>query len=332
VFVCRYFRKYPYLFVGWLWYLGTLVPVIGIVQVGYQAMADRFAYVPLIGVFVMLVWGIADIAQNKLFKNIINLISGITLIILFIITSSQIQYWKDTITLFEHTLKIIKINYSTDDIFIKMANRSIGDELLKKNKIDEAITRYKENLILYPKSEENLVGLGRAFNIKGENDKAIAMLRQALNLNSESIIAHHNLGFVFFQEGHVDEAIIEYKKAIALYNEALNNEDPSLHNNLGNALVEKGKINEAINEYREVLRINPEHAGAHNNLGMIFMHQGKVDEALEQFQEAVRIQPLFANAHYQLAIILKQKGLNEKAICHYNEAVRINPEFEKKKD
>jgi len=317
VVVCLYSRKYPYLPVGWFWYLGTLVPVLGLIQVGSHAMADRCAYVPLIGIFLIVVWGMSDVMQKWFPKRLVAVVPGIALVILFIITSHQVQYWKNTIALFEHTLNVTGTNFT--------AHMALAGVLLDENKIDEAIAHYNAMLLLNPKSDIALVGLGQALSKKGESNAAIAAFRQALKSNPKSFKAHYNLGFVLFLTGNTDEAIVEYQRAIAL-----NHDDPSLHNNLGNALVRQGKVEEAIREYSEALHINPEHAGAHNNLAMVFMQQGRFDEAIKHFREATRWQPKYFNAHYQLAILLKKKGLIEESDQHYQQAVRINPDLLKK--
>jgi tetratricopeptide (TPR) repeat protein len=318
--VCRYFRKYPYLFVGWFWYLGTLIPVIGLVQVGSQAMADRYTYVPLIGIFIVLAWGLASIASTKYLKNIVVIVSGLSLIILFIITNFQIQHWRDTTSLFEQALNVTENNY--------IAHFGLANELLKKNKPDEAIKHYHISLMLDPKNDNALVGFAWALHMKGEDNKAIPMLNLSLKLHPKSIETHNRLGFILFQEGRVDEAIIEYQKAIDL-----NNEEPLPHINLGNAFIKMGKTEEAINEYRKVLRINPKHAGAHNNIAMLLMSQGKNMEAIKHFREAIRLEPKYANAHFYLAKILKQEGLDAEANYHYQEALNINPEYkDSKKD
>jgi protein O-mannosyl-transferase len=320
VLACRYFRKYPYFIVGWFWYLGTLVPVIGLVQVGCQSMADRYAYVPLIGIFIIIAWGMAEITVKGFLKTLVAAFAVIALMGLSVMTSFQIRYWKDTIVLFERDIHVAKQN--------ALANLCLANEYLKKNKIDEAVTHYKASFMLDSKNDKTLVGLGMAFNMRGDKDKAIDILRQALKLKPQSIDAHHNLGFVLSQNGRIDEAIIEYQKAIAL-----DNNIPLFHNNLGNAFIKKGRIEEAINEYKEMLRINPGHAGACNNIAMLLMGQGKNMEAIPYFQKAIRLEPEYANAHFYLAKILQQKGLKTEADYHYQEAIRINPEYkDSKKD
>jgi len=193
LFVCRNFQRYPYLFLGWFWYLGTLVPVIGLIQVGSQAMADRYAYVPLIGIFILLVWGFSDVVYKRISGKIIFLIGLIFLCYLMIWTGFQIQYWRDTSSLFQQALRVTKKNL--------LAHLVLGDELLNKNKIDEAMYHYNQSLTLDPESVRGMVRLGRALNMKGEQDKAVHNLRKAIELDSQYADAHYNLGFVLLQKG-----------------------------------------------------------------------------------------------------------------------------------
>ena len=319
IFVFRYFLKYPYLFVGWLWYIGTLVPVIGLMQVGSQAMADRYAYVSLIGILIIIAWGTGDIADKQYFRNIVVGASMAFLFYLFVFTKVQISYWQDTSSVFGHALDVTRNNY--------IAHFGMGNELLKNKKIDEAINHYHASIILDPRNDSALVGYARALQARGENKKAMAALLQALRFKPESIDAHHHLGFILFKEGRIDEAIIEYQKAVFL-----DGKDPALHNNLGNAFVKKGKVDEAIKEFREVLKINPKNAGSHNNLAMLLMRQGRNKEAVLHFREAIRLSPAFANAHFQLAKILKKEGLVKEAEYHYQESININPEYKNFKE
>jgi len=318
---CRYYKQYPYLIFGWFWYLGTLVPVIGIVQVGSQSMADRYAYIPFIGMFISLSWVAADLVRNRLLKIIAVFFIVFVLIGLSVATHKQISYWKNSFTLFERALRVTNGN--------AIALIGMGNELIKQGKIDDAILYFQEAIKVNPKNPVNYVAflsLGHALSLQKKDAEAIEAFRKSLAINPTCTEAYHKLGFVLFQSGRVDEAIAAYQKAIAF-----NSDYPTYHDSLGNAYIRQGKTEKAINEYKEVLRIQPDNAGAHNNLGMLFMQQGKVEQALEHYQEALRIQPLFANAHYRLSIILKQKGMNEKANYHYNEAIRINPEFERRK-
>lgn len=319
VICCKYYKKYPYLAVGWFWYLGTLVPVIGLVQVGSQAMADRYAYIPFIGIFIALSWALTEITRNRLAQKIASFLVVIMIVGLSVTTYSQVAYWKNSFSLFERALHVTKGNF--------IAHVGIGNELIKQSRINEAIDHFYASININPKNPANymgLVSLGNALSLQNKKTEAITAFKQALSINWQCDDAYHRLGFVFFETGRVDEAVVEYQKAIAL-----NNDYPVYHGSLGNAYIKQGKTEEAVKEFKEVLRIQPDNASAHNNLGMLYMQQEEEDEALKHFQETVRLQPLFANAHYRLSIILKHKGLNEKADYHYNEAIRINTAFRK---
>ena len=320
VICCRYYQRHPYLAVGWFWYLGTLVPVIGIVQVGGQSMADRYAYIPFIGIFIALIWTVEDLIHNRLFKMITVSFIVVLLIGLSVATHKQISCWKNSFTLFERALSVTKGN--------AIALIGMGNELIKQDKINDAIFHFHEAIKVNSKNPANyiaFVNLGQALSLQKKNTEAIEAFKKSLSINPTCTEAYHQLGFVLFQSGRVDEAIAAYQKAIAF-----NNDYPPYHESLGNAFLKQGKIQEAINEYMEVLRNQPNNPRTHNNLGMLYMNQGRTDKAVKHFQEAIRLHPLFANAHYQLSIILKQKGLKEKSLYHYSEAIRINPDFERK--
>lgn len=317
VICVRFYRKYPYLSIGWFWFLGTLVPVIGIVQVGSQAMADRYAYVTFIGLFITLVWLLAELMRTRILQIIAIISTILVLACLSITTFHQTAYWKNSFVLFERALQATEKNF--------LAHAGLGNELVKQGKIDEGIGHFIASININPKNPANymgLVGLGHAYSLKGRNEEAIAAFKQALAINPNFDEAYYRIGTVLSELGRLDESITAYLTAIELYPE-----NPLYHSNLGNAYLAKGNTDEAIKEFRAVLHIQPSNVVARNNLGMLYMNQGRTDEAVKHFEEAIKIQPQFANAHYRLSILLKQKGLNEKALYHLNEAVKINPEF-----
>jgi tetratricopeptide (TPR) repeat protein len=314
ILAIRYYRKYPHFIVGWFWYLGTLVPVIGFVQVGGQSMADRYVYIPFIGIFLMIVWGMATMLKKQSPVKVLALFSGIVLSGLLVTTHFQVKYWKNTITLFEHALKVTQKNY--------VANYCFATELFLQNRLDEAIFYFNEAIKIDPERDLAFTGLGCALGKKGEINEAIVAFQRAIDLNPYSVDAHYNLSITLMQMNRVDEAIGEYRKAIQI-----NSNNPILRNNFGNVLAAKGRYGEAALEYAEAVRIQPKNASAHNNLAMVLMWQGKVDEAEKHFREALRLHPEYANAHFNLANILKKKGLLHEADLHYREAIRINPEY-----
>ncbi len=290
--VIRAGRKRAYLTVGWLWYLGTLVPVIGLVQVGAQALADRYTYVPLIGLFIMISWFIPDLLAGWRHRGIVLGGAAVTVVsALMVCTWMQLQHWKNDITLFEHALKVTANNY--------LAHDSLGNALAQKGMLEKAIAHYQEALRINPNLVNTHNNLGVAFLKRGEINRAIAQYYQALRLKSDSAETHNNLGVALFNLGQLDRAIGHYLTATKL--------DPyfsKAHNNLGNALARKGKLNEAIVHYSRALELKTNYPEAHNNLGVTLAQQGKMDEAIIQFDQALRLKPDYAQARTNLGYAL----------------------------
>lgn len=317
-----YYKKYPYFIVGWFWYLGTLVPVIGIVQVGSQSMADRYAYVPFIGIFMALSWTIAEMIKTPLLRKIISLVMFSIGISLLLMTWHQLKYWKTSYALFERASYVTGSNAFT--------HNGMGLELMRQNKIGEAIEHFKEAL---KKNTDHsgkymaYVNLGEAYRLQNKKMEAMAAYKQALSLNAKCDFAYHKIGIILIQQGQVGEAIAEYKKAITI-----NKTNPVYHINLGNAYARQGKFEEAVKEYTEVLRIQPDNAGVHNNLAMVLERRGKIDEAVAHLKAAIRLQPEYADAHFNLATILEKGGNTNEADYHYREAKRIVSEYRDRKN
>ena len=318
VFICKYFRKLPYLSVGWFWYLGTLVPVIGLVQVGAQSMADRYAYVPFIGLFIMISWGIYGLLRKLTSAKVILATASLIILALTTVSYFQVAYWRDTFTLFTHTLNVTENNF--------VAHYMLAGELLEQGKIDEAIRHYQSSLLLSNQKYIPLFGLGRALSMQGKYDEAIAAFRQAIKINPKSAESYDHLCKALEKMGRRDEAIEEYRKLLKLVND-----HPGLYNNFGNVLLRQGNYDEAIKQYNEALRIRPTDAGAYYNSGLALMQQGKMDEALKCFQRAIALNPQSTNAYYQSAIILRKKGLIEESKSYYKEAMTITRAYQDRK-
>ena len=314
---CTYFRKLPYLLMGWLWYLGALIPVIGIIQVGDQAMADRYAYVPFIGLFIMLTWGAFDVLK-KYFSSRITLIIALSIIVgLTIVAKRQVQYWQNTLTLFNHALTVTRNN--------SVAHSVVAGDLLMQNKVNEARIHCEKALLLNPNNYTALVHVARVYDLLGENIKAIDALRLAIKVQPEYAKAYNDLCILFLKTGKVQDAMKEYRKAVELNS---NKDNLELHYNFGNILATQGHYAEAIIQYNQVLRMQPHNAVVHFNLAILLLRQGRKDDALNHFQEVIRLQPDNAKAHYQLSLILKQKGMTEEANRHYQEAIRLTQEMQ----
>ena len=307
-------RRRPYLTVGWLWYLGTLVPVIGLVQVGAQAMADRYTYLPLIGIFIMTAWALKDLLKFRPVWRLTGAaVIGGMLVVLVVMTRTQVGYWKDSISLFSHALIATDHNYQ--------AHKSLGDAYKAEGRYREALGHYREAVRIVPGYAAAFNNIGIAQMEEGSLAEAMTSNTMALQLEPENGNIRLSRAELFARQGLLVEAISEYR--IALKKKPY---DPALRNNLGVALVRLGNIDEALLQFREAIRLDGEHAGAHCNLGMLLMGRGEVEAAVSHFKEALRYQPQYANAHYQLALALKQRGLVDESNDHLREAQRINPD------
>ncbi len=305
--------RYPFLLMGWLWYCGTLVPVIGLVQAGRVAMADRFTYVPSLGVLVIVIWGAYELTRRWRYQEVVLSVLGWAVAILCLgLTRHQLGYWRDSEGLYRHTLEVSENNY--------LAHNNLGATLVEKGQIDEAISQYQEAIRLKPDYAGFQYNLGVAFNKKGRTDEAISQFQEAIRLAPDYAEAYNNLGSVLVAKGQIDEAISQFRKAIRL-----KPDDAEIQYNLGIALGRKGQIDEAISQFQEAIRLNPDYAEAHYSLGAALGRKGQTDEAISQYREAIRLKPDYAEAHNNLGIIFGQKGQTEEAIRQFREVVWLSP-------
>jgi tetratricopeptide (TPR) repeat protein len=240
--------------VGWLWYLGTLVPVIGLVQVGVQAMADRYTYVPLIGIVIMVAWGIPEVLKKWRHRNAaLATVAVITLSIFSYVTWKQVGYWQNSTTLFKHTLE------KTTNNPIMLNN--MGNVLEGEGRLDEAISHYTEALRIDPNLADSYNNIGLALTKRGRPDEAVPNFLKAIRINPNHAAAHYNLGTVLASRGKLDEAIYHFRECVRI-----KPDHAKAHNNLGNVLLDQGRLDEAIESYREALRFDPGYELARDNL------------------------------------------------------------------
>jgi Flp pilus assembly protein TadD len=313
--VIRQARRRPWFVTGWFWYLGMLVPVIGVFQGSGEAMADRFPYIPMVGLFIMLGWSVpARALERRNRKVITGVAAAAVLAVCAVLSRVQVGYWKDSETLFRHALDVTRDNW--------VAHYNLGVVLQQAGKIEEAIAHYEQALRINSDDAKAHNNLGMALAQTGKLGEAIAHYEQALRLKPDYAEAHNNLGTALAQTGKVEEAIQHYEQALRI-----NPDFADAHTDLGNALAQTGKVEEAIAHYEQALQIIPDYAQAHCNLGMVLAQTGKVKEAIAHFEQAVRIKPDDADAHNDLGIALAQTGKIEEAIAHYEQALRIIPDF-----
>ncbi|MBI4578027.1 MAG: tetratricopeptide repeat protein [Planctomycetes bacterium] len=289
-------RRRPHLTVGWLWFLGTLVPVIGLVQVGAQAMADRYTYVPMVGLVIALAWSVPDCMSGRPVDRLVRvLVAGAWLAGLGATASVQLSHWADSEKLFRHALAV------TDDNHI--AHQNLANHLLETGRVDEAMGHYRETLRLRPTYVEALSNLATALTRKGLYAEAADMARRATELKPSYADAHYNLGVCLYQLGRVDEAIRSYERALVA--------DPLMaraHHNLGAALVQKHALGEARDRFEEALRLYPDFLDAHYNLGVVLLELDDAAGAALHFQEALRLDPANERARTGLAVARQRLG------------------------
>ncbi len=315
VLAARWGRARPYLLVGWLWYLVTLLPVIGIVQIGRQAMADRYTYLPLVGLFIAVTWGVCDLATKWPARRIVLPALAATAIALAAAAAhAQVAVWADSATLWRHALATDPRNY--------FALHSLGCLDSDAGRTDEAARAFEETIRLapdYPEARNNL-GLMRAR--QGRIDEAIRQYRAALALDPSLADAHNNLGFALAAQHRTQEAIAEYREAIRLKPDAAR-----FHHNLGKALASQGNVDDAVVSYGQALRLDPRLPDVRNNLGVALMARGAPAEAVAQYREELRLQPARAEVHSNLGVALATLGRREEAIREFNEALRLQPDL-----
>jgi tetratricopeptide (TPR) repeat protein len=344
-----------YLAVGWLWFLGTLVPTIGVVQVGHQALADRYTYVPAIGLFMAATWASSEWIERirnsrPASARAILAVAAAGIAALAAVSWHQVGYWRNSVSLFEHTLAVIPKN--------PKVRYNLANEYRARGNLDAAIQNYRIALETDPNALRTLANLGGALNSRGEYDAAIDTCKLALSINPRYAHAYNNLGVALQLKGEHDSAMASFRRAIELdpgqpdahsnlakalslkgnfeeavahFNRAL--ESPALAHEsdtsfaLGNALYNLGRIADAEAAYRRAIQVDPGHPHAQSNLGVTLARQGKLEEAIAHFRLAIAASPDFATAHNYLGESLRAQGKIEEAIEAYEAALRADPNF-----
>ncbi len=312
----RDWRRRPYLLVGWGWYLGTLVPVIGLIKQGEQALADRYTYLPLIGISIMLAWWVDDVTAARRGSARAAAVAAAAVLLAWGLTSwQQLHYWRDSEALFRHALAVTAENH--------VAHTNLGALLMRRGAIDEASAHFAEALRIRPTYAKAQINIGMALAARGDAAAALAHYQEAARLDPRNAMAHFNWGVALGQQGKADEAIEQYRAALAL--------DPDYANarsNLGLALIGKGRTADAIIELEEVLRQRPDMAAAHANLAIALERAGRPEEALAHYFEVVRLDPRAPLARLTLGAALEDHGRRAEAIAQYRAALALQPDLE----
>ena len=282
-------RRLPYLFVGWFWFLGTLVPMIGLVQVGSHAMADRYTYVTQIGLYIAVVWGIADVVSSWRYRRWVCGIAGtLAVLVLAGCAWQQASYWRDSETLWARNMSCTPTNPIT------LCN--FAQSLRQSGKDDEALAICEGALKIFPDNAEIQNNMGDLLTRKKQPEKAISHLKKALQIKPVHAGAHYNLGIALMDLKKTDEALVQFQKAVEDKPNYL-----KAHNNIACILAESGRTNEAIIEFQKILDMNPGDVNARDNLGKVLYGKGYFADAVGQWRMAVQMNPNHIGLVNQLA-------------------------------
>lgn len=342
-------RRRPYLIVGWLWYLGTLVPVIELVQAGTFSHADRYTYIPHIGIFIMVAWALHDLwASGRVPRPIVAGAPALAVALLTAAAIHQTGYWKNGETLFRHALAVTVDNPE--------ARNNLAGALYGEKKYDEAGSQFQQALILDPNNTTAMNKMGVLLYEKGKYEEAVAKYRQALSLNPNFEKARMNLRVALKAQGKLDAPMAEYQdllkkdpktvddycrigtlamtlggsdEAFSAFAEALKMEPGGKKANLAIAdiLVEQDKFNDALGYYEKALQADPRDAQTLYNMGVLLSRMKRPGEAAEKYGEALKWKPDFAEAHNNLGSLLANAQRLDEAVEHYRRAAALDPNY-----
>jgi len=312
--VLRRGRSQPYLAVGWFWFVGMLAPTIGLVQVGIQSMADRYSYVPAVGIFIMVVWAATEwLAGRPGGPWILGTAAALAVGACLVLTPLQVKYWRTSETLFQHAVEVTDNNY--------LAYNNLGYDFSNRGETEKAMAAYRRSLEINPNYDEAHNNLGFALAALGRFKEATNEYIKALSLNPNLTEAHNNLGVALGDLGFADAGLHEFQVALQ--------ENPNhagARNNYGVALAKKGQLDEAIAQFRLALAADPNYLSAHSDLGNALALKGDLAGAIREYEICLGIDPKEAQVHNNLANALAQQGNLEDAAAHYRKALELQPQ------
>jgi tetratricopeptide (TPR) repeat protein len=306
-------RRRPWIAVGWLWYLISLVPVIGLIQVGVQSRADRYTYLPIEGLFIMAAWGLPGLFASAGARRVVLAAAATLALLLWAFQArAQLGNWRDSVTLYTHALAVDNRN--------PFIHYNLADSLAAIGRMDESVAHYRAALADEPEFLEARNNLGNALRRMGRLDDAIAAYQGALYYDPAFALAHDNLGLALADAGRFEEAAAHEREALRL--------DPTsvdFRRNLGRAQYALGQLDEAASRFRAVLDLEPADAEARYRLGNVLAEQGRLDEALAEYERSIHERPDAAAVHIRIAGILALRGRTDEAGAHYCRALRLDP-------
>lgn len=312
VFTLR--RTRPYLLVGWGWFLIMLLPVIGVIQVGWQSHADRYTYLPQIGLYLLITWTVADWSASwPKRRAVIGMIAAAAIVALTWLSWLQTSHWRDSESLWTHALAVTSRN--------DVAHSGLGVVLLRRGEVDSAIAHDRAAVALRPGNADAHTNLANALLKKGLTEEAIAEYQETLKLLPNESILHGNLGNAFLQAGQAAKAIEEYREFLKI--------QPGhavIRYSLAVALLRQGETDEAITEFREAVKLKPDYSEAYNDLAIALFRKGSIEDAIATWEKVLTLQPDNAEVHNNLAVALIQKGETHEAIVHWLKTLQLEPD------
>ena len=313
--VLALWRRCPYLLVGWLWYLGMLLPVSGVVEFGggVQVGADRYTYLPQIGLYLAFAWVVADACRCWSWRRwVCGGTSALALAILMGCAWRQTTFWRDSETLWTHTLSCFPRH--------KLAHHFLGVELCRQGRVEEGMQHFRDAWEMNPHSSVRNYNLGLSLAKLGRFDEAMLYYRRSLAIQPQSAVVHCALATALAVQGRLGEALANYRKALEL-----EPDNALAHEGISGVLIAQGRPGEALPHCQRALEFQPNLAMAHNNLGNILARRGQLDEALAHYQRALEIQPNLAAAYTNIGDVLAARGQFPEALGHYRRAIEIQP-------
>ncbi len=307
-------ERFRFLPVGWFWYLGTLVPVIGLVQVGQQAMGDRYTYLPYVGLGIVVAFGIAEMPKSVP-RPALAVLGSASIVALAVAASAQVRVWRDSVTLFEHALSVTEEN--------ALAHINLGVAYLNRGRLEDAERELDAAIRIHPGAAEAHLALAGVREGQGRPDEALEMYRAALRLDPDSSSTHREMAALLLTLGDSAQALVHFREA-----SALSPRDGDALVDLAVALSREGRHEEAKARIEQALRLPVDEARLHHNCGVVLMERGELEEAETRFERAIALRPDYALAHFSAGQTALRRGSFDKAAEHLREAVRLEPENE----
>ncbi len=309
----KLFVRYPYLPVGWLWYLGTFVPVAGFIVIGPHVTADRYTYIPLIGLFIMVIWGGSDLTAGIRLREKIACGIAVAAVCTFAwLAHKQVGHWENGVKIYAQTLHVTKDNWPT--------HLNIGAAYRKINQNGAALEHYRKAVRIKPNVPELQLSVGEVLIDMGKIAAAANHYENALEILPDSAAIHTALAVALDRSGSVERALVHFQKALAI-----DESFADAHHGLGVTQFQQGQVDLAIGHYRKTLRIDADHAPAHYNLGVALFSIGDSKRARESFQAAISADPEYADPQYALGVLYLKAGEKYAAFSHFKRALEISP-------